>query len=160
VLGDGDDRYILTDTADGSSLLDIYGEFGVDGTGQAWEYARGYSYRLSAYNTGNGGVFDPDEWFFGGVDSLYSVSVPPSELLQLHTTPFAHVYDYSCHAGDMNCDGLVNGLDIPAFVLAVLDPAGHALVYPGCNLLNGDFTGEGDVDDMDIGSFVNFLLGG
>ena len=56
ILGDGDDRYILTDAADGSNLLDIYGEFGVDGTGEPWEYTLGYSYRLAAYNSGSGGI--------------------------------------------------------------------------------------------------------
>ncbi|MBN2560576.1 MAG: hypothetical protein JXQ75_06570 [Phycisphaerae bacterium] len=155
-FGDGDDRYILTDAADGSSLLDIYGEFGVDGTGQPWEYTSGYSYRLSGYNMGNGGVFAADEWFFGGVDSLSGGD--PTQLLLAYTTPKVHVYDYSCHAGDMNCDDEVNGLDIAAFVLAVLDPTAYGVAYPGCNILNGDFTGGGDVDELDIEPFVILLV--
>ncbi len=157
VFGDGNDRYILTDTADGSNLLDIYGEFGVDGTGQPWEYTGGYSYRLSDCNAGNSGVFAANEWSFGGVGSLAGPN-PPSDLLLIHTTPTVHVYDYSCHAGDLNCDGEVGGLDVQAFAAALLDPTGYGIAYPGCNILNGDFTGEGDVDEPDIGPFVTLLL--
>ncbi len=156
-FGDGDDRYILTDTDDGSNLLDIYGEFGVDGTGEVWEYSHGYAYRLPAFTEGNGGLFVPEEWFFGGVDSLAGGS--PTQLLLDFTTPKVHAYDYFCHAGDMNCDDNVNGLDLQAFVLALLDPVGYGKAYPGCNILNGDFTGEGNVDESDIAAFVNLLAG-
>ena len=68
-FSNGDDRYILTDTADGSNLLDIHGEIDVDGSGKDWEYTDGYAYRLPGASA-NGGVFDISEWFHGGVNSL------------------------------------------------------------------------------------------
>jgi len=69
-FGLGDERFIITDRADGSHLVDIYGQFGVDGTGQIWEFTNGYSYRLPVWNSGGGGVFRAEEWFVGGVGSL------------------------------------------------------------------------------------------
>src|SRR5205085_9739377 len=52
--------------------------------------------------------------------------------------------------GDMNCDGVVNMADLTAFVLALLDPVAYAWLYQGCNIGNGDFNGDGQVDAMDI----------
>ena len=60
-------------------------------------------------------------------------------------------------AGDMNCDGLVDGLDIGPFVLALLDPTGYAMQYPDCNILNGDLIADGVVDLADIAPFVALL---
>ena len=42
VGGNGDDVYELYD---GSSVVDIYGEVGVDGTGEDWEYLDAIAYR-------------------------------------------------------------------------------------------------------------------
>ena len=159
-FGDGNDRYIITDTADGSNLLDIYGEFGVNGTGEPWEYTRGYAYRLPAYNSGNGGDFDPDEWFFGGVESL--AGPDPTSLLLTYTTPATHDYDEPCspyETGDMNCDGAVDAFDIDPFVLALTNPAGYAAAYPNCDIMNGDCNGDGVLDAFDIDPFVALLIG-
>jgi endonuclease/exonuclease/phosphatase family metal-dependent hydrolase len=62
--------------------------------------------------------------------------------------------------GDLNCDGLVNGLDISSFVLALLDPAAYAAQYPDCSTFNADFSGDGSVTSLDIDAFVAALLGG
>ncbi|MBK8915977.1 MAG: hypothetical protein IPM64_15515 [Phycisphaerales bacterium] len=59
--------------------------------------------------------------------------------------------------GDANCDCLVNNFDIDAFVLAVLDPIGHAANYPGCDLLNSDANLDGLVNNFDIDGFVAIL---
>ena len=110
MFGDGNDRYILTDAADGSNLLDIYGEFGVDGTGTAWEYTNGYAYRMPDYNSGNGGVFAAGEWTFGGVDSLLGDPM----LMLMYTDPGRHIYNADCVAcpGDLNGDNSVNLSDL------------------------------------------------
>ena len=100
VFGDGDDRYILTDAADGSNMLDIYGQYGTDGTGTAWEYTQGYAYRLPSANGGNGGFFDPSEWYFGGVDSL--AGGDPTALLLAYTDPQRHSWNDTCSPADMN----------------------------------------------------------
>ena len=62
--------------------------------------------------------------------------------------------------GDMNCDGVVNFLDINLFVLALTDPAGYQAQLPGCPILNGDFNGDGRVGFDDINAFVAALGGG
>jgi hypothetical protein len=59
---------------------------------------------------------------------------------------------------DMNCDGVINLLDVDAFVLAVLNPAGYAVQYPSCNLLRGDMNGDGLVGGDDIGLFTDAMV--
>ncbi len=90
-FSNGDDRYILTDTADGSNLLDIHGEIDVDGSGKDWEYTDGYAYRLPGASA-NGGVFDISEWFHGGVNSLETGDdVEEAALAASLTTPGVYV---------------------------------------------------------------------
>lgn len=62
--------------------------------------------------------------------------------------------------GDMNCDGVVNVLDINPFTLALSDPAGYAAQFPACNILNGDMNHDGFVNVLDINLFVALLSGG
>jgi hypothetical protein len=69
----GDDVVILflgAATGDGTdaTIVDLYGVIGTDGSGEDWEYADGYSYRLGT--SANNGVFHPGDWFVGGKDSL------------------------------------------------------------------------------------------
>jgi len=59
--------------------------------------------------------------------------------------------------GDVNCDGLVDGRDVAAFVVAVVDPAGYPTAYPGCNILNADTNNSGAANDGDIPSFLALL---
>lgn len=162
-FGDGDDRYILTDTADGSHLIDIYGEFGVDGTGQPWEYTAGHAYRLPAYIEGNGGTFSAGEWYFGGVGSLYGADLPTV------THPAVHDYIGVCGQeevfGDLNCDSVVDLADVPHFVQALIDPAGYdadhdGSPYPACSLSLANLNGDGTIDGLDIAGFVEALVGG
>ncbi len=160
-FGDGTDRYILTDTADGSNLLDIYGEFGVDGAGQVWEYTEGYAYRLPAHNSGSGQSFDAAQWHFGGPGSLSDGN--PELLLTKLTTPHFHAYNNTCYPsvdpGDLDCDGDVDFDDIDPFVLALGGQATYEAQYPDCNWYNADCDGSGDVDFDDIDAFVA-LIGG
>jgi glucose/arabinose dehydrogenase/plastocyanin len=62
--------------------------------------------------------------------------------------------------GDLNCDGLVNGYDIDAFVSALTDPTGYALQYPDCDVRNADVNEDGLVNGYDIDAFVSVLTGG
>lgn len=146
-FGDGNDRYILTDTADGSHLLDTYGELGVNGTGTAWEYTLGYAYRLSSVNDGNGGVFNPSEWYFGGVDSL--VGPDPAALLQAFTDPQRHTWDLYCVPcfGDLNGDLLITISDLAQLL-------GHYGMTSGATYFEGDFNGDGDVDLSDLATLL------
>lgn len=54
---------------------------------------------------------------------------------------------------DMNCDGVVDGNDIAAFMLALSDPAGYQMQYPTCSFLKGDLDDDGDVDAVDVRIF-------
>lgn len=60
-------------------------------------------------------------------------------------------------AGDANCDGSVNGMDIQAFVLALGDPGQYALQYPGCDIASADVNQDGSVNGLDIDPFAQLL---
>ncbi len=160
-FGDGNDRYILTNNSDGSSILDIYGEFGVSGTGRPWEYTNGYAYRLPNYLSGRGTNFVAAEWYFGGVNSLSGAD--PTALLLQYTNPRVHSFNGTCGGnvpwGDLNCDAAVNLADVVPFVLGLLDPDAYAAQYPACNLLYGDLNNDTIVDGRDIQLFVELLIG-
>ena len=65
----------------------------------------------------------------------------------------------SLHPGDLNCDGVVDFLDINPFVLALSDPAGYEAAFPDCPILNGDCNNDGLVNFEDINPFVALLTG-
>jgi|GEM_PF-2832200 len=58
ISGNGDDVYELFD---GSNVVDIYGEVGVDGSGTDWEYLDAIAYRNADIVTGNT-VWTASEW--------------------------------------------------------------------------------------------------
>jgi hypothetical protein len=59
--------------------------------------------------------------------------------------------------GDMNCDGVVNALDIEGFLGALMSPQSYEQQHPGCNLLNGDMDGDGAVTLLDLDPFLQML---
>ena len=83
-MSNGDDRYILTDAADGSNLLDIHGVDGVDGTGQSWEYLDSYAYRVYG-SSPNGGTFVQGEWFHEAINYFDTHTTPAD--IQAVTSP-------------------------------------------------------------------------
>jgi uncharacterized protein (TIGR03382 family) len=92
-FSNGDDRYILTDTADSSNLIDIHGVLNVDGTGEPWEYLDSFAYRLPDFVAGVGSAFDINQWFHAGVDFLETGDdVTELQLILEHTTPGRHDY--------------------------------------------------------------------
>lgn len=160
-FGYGNERLILTDKADGSHLIDIYGEFGVDGTGQPWEFTRGYAYRVRDSVSGTGGAFVPGLWFFGGVGSLEGDN--PTQLLLDFTTPGTHLYSGQCNGlllGDMDCDGDVDFDDISPFVVALSGADAYYAQYIGCNWYNADCNEDATVNFDDIAAFVDLLSSG
>ena len=80
--------------------------------------------------------------------------------------------NYGCGAGkdvfyiaswrldDLNCDGRRDAFDIGPFVLALVNPVGHAHQSPDCEINNADINGDGAIDAFDIDSFVQLLTGG
>lgn len=61
---------------------------------------------------------------------------------------------------DLNCDGDINGLDIKAFVSAILDQSAYASQYPDCNRNLADINNDGAVNTGDIGPLVTAVMGG
>ncbi|TWT41840.1 Serine protease AprX [Phycisphaerae bacterium RAS1] len=60
--------------------------------------------------------------------------------------------------GDMNCDGVLNVMDINAFVLAIFDGAAYAAEFPECGAILADLDGDGSAGVLDINPFVEALL--
>lgn len=73
----------------------------------------------------------------------------------------AYFAEFGCASsprpGDLNCDGFATVADIPAFVLALLDPAGYVGQYPECDVALADTNDDGFVTVADIGRFVERL---
>jgi len=62
------------------------------------------------------------------------------------------------NAGDLNCDSAVNVGDVPAFVLALIDPAAYAVQHPGCNINLADLNGDTINNGKDVAPFVNLIV--
>lgn len=60
--------------------------------------------------------------------------------------------------GDMNCDGRIDGADIRAFLLALLNSAGYDAAYPHCLSANADVDLDTVIDTDDITPFVQLLV--
>ncbi|HVP12253.1 MAG TPA: hypothetical protein VMV94_13830 [Phycisphaerae bacterium] len=60
---------------------------------------------------------------------------------------------------DLNCDGAVDVLDIPAFVMALIDPTTYATTYPWCSRNLADCNHDGQVDGRDIQLFTFKVMG-
>ncbi|MCF8244493.1 MAG: HYR domain-containing protein [Saprospiraceae bacterium] len=62
----GDDAYRLFQ---GATVIDQFGEVGIDGTGTFWDYLDGWAYRVN--NTGpDGATFPQANWIFSGINAL------------------------------------------------------------------------------------------
>jgi len=56
---------------------------------------------------------------------------------------------------------VVNNADVPAMVLALTDRPTYEATYPGCDAdVQGDFDGDGELNNGDIPAFVELLTGG
>jgi hypothetical protein len=62
--------------------------------------------------------------------------------------------------GDVNCDGSVNFFDIDPFLLALFDPSGYQVAFPGCPLANADCNSDSGVNFFDIDPFLTCLFSG
>lgn len=97
----------------------------------------------------------------GANDSLLAADIDGDSRIELvvNTTTSVQVFELRRSlAGDMNCDGRINGFDIDPFVLAVVRPDLYALQFPSCDILRGDVDGNGRFDNFDIDPFVGLLV--
>jgi hypothetical protein len=61
-------------------------------------------------------------------------------------------------AGDMNCDGVLDGNDAQAFAAALIDQTTYQAAYPTCRYYDADCNCDGLVDLNDIPLFMDRLL--
>ncbi|MEM9411551.1 MAG: hypothetical protein AAGA30_10580 [Planctomycetota bacterium] len=61
--------------------------------------------------------------------------------------------------GDMNCDGLLNLLDVAPFVLALSKPDEYEAAFPGCPIEAADIDGNGVINLVDVAPFVEVISG-
>lgn len=107
---------------------------------------------LGFFATDADGLSGPTGVAVDGSENVYVVDTNNNRLLR---------YDGPLRRpGDMNCDGIVDALDRPAFVQALLDPAGYVAQHLGCDVANGDLNGDGRVDGLDVKPFMAHLFGG
>ncbi len=66
LTNNGDDVYLLKK---GATTIDAYGELGVDGSYQAWDFEDGWAYRKHT-TAPNGGDFDSTQWDYSGKNFL------------------------------------------------------------------------------------------
>ena len=115
----GDDAIALRESLT-QLVVDVYGEIGVDGTGQVWEYTDGYARRLGSASSG---VFLFADWFFSGPDALEDPGGDPAEvlLMQASTAPGSYapcvpgVVSY-CTAGTSasGCQATLTAAGVPS----------------------------------------------
>lgn len=73
----------------------------------------------------------------------------------------AYFFPYSCppEIGDMNCDDVVDMLDVAPFALALVDVNAYGAQYPACDSMNGDANEDSTLNGLDVSGFVQALLG-
>lgn len=52
------------------TVVDVFGDIGVDGTGQPWEYLDGWAYRHNGASGNDSSAFMISEWYFSGINVL------------------------------------------------------------------------------------------
>lgn len=83
-------------------------------------------------------------------------------------------YPYHCHVlehedhemmrqfvvvleADLNCDEVIDVLDINPFILALSNPAQYVIDYPNCEINAADCNRDGQINVLDINRFVQIL---
>jgi hypothetical protein len=62
--------------------------------------------------------------------------------------------------GDLNCDDVVDELDVAPFSLALTDPSAYYAAFPGGDVMRADADRDGAVNAVDIDAFLEILTGG
>jgi hypothetical protein len=102
---------------------------------------------------------------FGGAPSInrfgdvaFNAALTPPDNNQIEWGTGVYVA-LAARKGDVNCDGAIDALDVPAFVLAAVDPAGYGVAYPLCSPALGDLDYSDRVDGLDVQFLVEVLIG-
>lgn len=83
------------------------------------------------------------------------------EIYGLDTNPNAAVdlLLAQTHDADPGCDGTLDFDDLPAFILALVDPDAYESIHEGCYIGSADRNGDGLINGLDIRTFVSELVG-
>ncbi len=116
-----------------------------------------------------------DDGFIPGcntLDSRVGAALAPNQTVLIRVTHFGddafrvgngvtvlHADFCSGLPNDANCDGVVNGKDVAAFTLAIVNPAAYSAQFPGCGGCRLDANFDGVVDVQDVGPFAAALVG-
>ena len=104
---------------------------------------------------------DPEECTFDGwsgdVPQGHETDNPLTITMDDHKSLTA---EFGSPLGDLNCDCVINSLDIDPFVLALTDSHGYRVAHPDCNQNLADCNSDGSINSLDIDVFVALLTGG
>jgi len=91
----------------GTTVVDVFGEVGTDGTGEPWEYTDGWAYRNDATGP-DGSTFVLGNWSFSGLDALDGETTNASAM-----TPVP-IGDYSTFTGGCPTNRIFDNQTVPA----------------------------------------------
>jgi len=92
-------------------------------------------------------------------DGMINIADLQTLLASLNTTCACADSSPPVIPGDTNCDGVITGMDIGSFVLAVMDSTAYSAQFPGCDIHSADLNADGFVTVSDIAPFVALLTG-
>ncbi len=91
----------------------------------------------------------------------FSVADNPNNSVTEGAVDDVRLTSFTCETpilpGDMNCDAVIDAIDVSAFVQALLDPDGYTAAFPSCTISRGDVNGDQSVNGADINGFVSIL---
>lgn len=100
--------------------------------------------RRITYDCNGNGAADDEDIAFGASEDVDGNGIPD---------------ECDAVAGDMNCDGTVDMLDVAPFVLALIDPAQYDTEFPSCHVMIADTNNDCRLDGADIGPFALGVIG-
>ncbi|MFK8006200.1 MAG: DUF5689 domain-containing protein [Saprospiraceae bacterium] len=159
------------------SVIDVFGDPNVDGSGTAWEYTDGWAYRNFGAMA-NGGVFDETNWTYSGVDALQdnvnlmnSQYANPFPTCTYSLTPPPPAYPIGLVTADSDGDliadsvdvvcqltGVIHGIDFDGnegYSFTIIDAAGDGINVHSFNDVDGYVAAEGDEISVE-GFILNF----
>ena len=144
VSGNGDDTYELFD---GTAVVDIYGEVGVDGTGEPWEYENSHAVRAASIGSGNA-TWTGSEWTITAGDvadmtpGTHTSDFPGGGTVD--PEPTNHVADFTATADDA-ANVTLTWTDNHG-----TDPADAFLIKANTGAITAPVDGTEEADDTDL----------